>query len=412
MAVNHRIMIVDDTLDIARMLSTALLAMNETLNVSVVPSAEEAMLDASREQVDLLVTDIRLPGISGFDLVRKIRARYPHIKVIMITGMSEENITMQASEMGIDAVLHKPLELQVFTSLADRLLQSSPALKESSQPAREKEKTGNLVRNNGLPDEVGAILNRIRQNLSAVYIGLIHTSGFIPVMVGEPPFPAFESEWVPSLQAVAGAQSRLSMRLNSRAGKGVPPENITALRGEGHDVMLAVVGEFLLVVVLKTGRTPLRMTLAVEEILGAEPGLIEAVQSARFTPPDTSVQAVFAAMVERNARATGALVQTPASVEPSADAASPAAVAPERSAAHPSRTVSRKAKSQPVVEEPPENPASLEELSQLLQNGATAVQNADDFWEQATAEATDTPVDPDAISYEEARRRGLAVQDE
>ena len=82
------ILIVDDALEIGRLLQSALATLDMKIKTMVVPSAEEALLEAAHYPIDLLVTDIRLPGLSGTDLVRKMRSLHPALKVIMITGMS------------------------------------------------------------------------------------------------------------------------------------------------------------------------------------------------------------------------------------------------------------------------------------------------------------------------------------
>ena len=62
------ITIVDDARDLGRVLQTLMLTITKDLAISVVPSAEEALLYSGQHPIDLLVTDIRLPGISGLDL--------------------------------------------------------------------------------------------------------------------------------------------------------------------------------------------------------------------------------------------------------------------------------------------------------------------------------------------------------
>ena len=64
-----RILIVDDQRDITRMLRLAVEALGRGYSVADVPSAEEALLEVRRAAVDLLITDLRLPGISGLELI-------------------------------------------------------------------------------------------------------------------------------------------------------------------------------------------------------------------------------------------------------------------------------------------------------------------------------------------------------
>ncbi len=96
-----RVLIVDDSLELGRWLKTALSQSDPQIQATVYPSGEEALLESSRRPVDVLVTDIRLAGMSGLELVRKIRKRYPGIRVIVITGMQDMSLEKQAKELGI-----------------------------------------------------------------------------------------------------------------------------------------------------------------------------------------------------------------------------------------------------------------------------------------------------------------------
>ena len=78
------ILLVDDQRDIVRLLHSTLQTLGHQLDIIDAPSGEEALLEASRKKVDLLVADYLLPGISGVELMRKVRARNPELKVIFI----------------------------------------------------------------------------------------------------------------------------------------------------------------------------------------------------------------------------------------------------------------------------------------------------------------------------------------
>ena len=84
-----RILLVDDQRDILKLLHSTLDTLAHEMDISEAPSGEEALLEVSREKVDLLVSDYRLPGINGIELMHKIRARYPDVRVILITGMTD-----------------------------------------------------------------------------------------------------------------------------------------------------------------------------------------------------------------------------------------------------------------------------------------------------------------------------------
>jgi CheY-like chemotaxis protein len=144
-----RVLIVDDAIDLGRLLQDALKTVHPDIPISVVPSAEEALLEATRFTLDVLVTDLRLPGMSGLDLIRKIRVRQPNVKVILMTGLRpDDRLYKQKDEATVDIFLRKPIMAPDFLDAVDQLLgegkpQESPVAKPGEEkPATEKPKPG------------------------------------------------------------------------------------------------------------------------------------------------------------------------------------------------------------------------------------------------------------------------------
>ena len=69
---------------------------------------EEVLSKLAVEPADLLVVDYKMPGINGFEVVRRARALRPALRVIMITGHGTQEVLGQASQVGVDRVLLKP----------------------------------------------------------------------------------------------------------------------------------------------------------------------------------------------------------------------------------------------------------------------------------------------------------------
>ena len=84
-----RVIIVDDQRDISRMLRAALETLGRGFVIVDVPSAEEAQLEFRRGPVDLLITDLRLPGISGLELIRRLHKASSEARMIVISGSVE-----------------------------------------------------------------------------------------------------------------------------------------------------------------------------------------------------------------------------------------------------------------------------------------------------------------------------------
>jgi CheY-like chemotaxis protein len=105
-AVTRRILVVDDEESIrdlcARVLSRAGFAVVTAAN------GEEAVARLRREAFDLISSDIRMPGISGLEVLEAAKASLPGIRVVLITGFGTPEMLGRAQQSGADRILTKP----------------------------------------------------------------------------------------------------------------------------------------------------------------------------------------------------------------------------------------------------------------------------------------------------------------
>jgi CheY-like chemotaxis protein len=78
------------------------------------------------ERIDLVITDLRMPGISGLELLGRLRDRRGVPPVILITAFGDEQTHTQARQLGAAASVDKPFEISCFLELVQELL-SSPS---------------------------------------------------------------------------------------------------------------------------------------------------------------------------------------------------------------------------------------------------------------------------------------------
>ena len=109
MADVKNVLVVDDHFEMLELLRSMLELSNEECEVLAVPSAEEGLMELRRTKFDLVITDVRLPGMSGFDFVRRIRKVRPETPVLMITGYSSSEGQKEADELGVLRYFSKPL---------------------------------------------------------------------------------------------------------------------------------------------------------------------------------------------------------------------------------------------------------------------------------------------------------------
>jgi CheY-like chemotaxis protein len=109
-----RVLIVDDQHETRQVLRAALATLPSRLEIVDVPSGEEAMLIISAQPFDLLVTDIRLAGISGLELMAQVRQRNPEVKIILVTGTTDVELREKLAKVGAEAYFFKPIEMAEF----------------------------------------------------------------------------------------------------------------------------------------------------------------------------------------------------------------------------------------------------------------------------------------------------------
>ncbi len=76
--------------------------------VVTAPSGEEAVARLAQDSFDLLISDIRMPGISGLEVLERAKATFPQIRVVLITGFGTPQMLTRAQQSGADRILTKP----------------------------------------------------------------------------------------------------------------------------------------------------------------------------------------------------------------------------------------------------------------------------------------------------------------
>ncbi len=107
-----RVLIVDDEAEMRRMLCDAL----ADYDTSEARDGEEALEEIGDDPPDLVITDIRMPGMDGYELVRKLKERSPETPVLAISGyVSDADIV----DYEFDAFPEKPMNLKEFRDFVD-----------------------------------------------------------------------------------------------------------------------------------------------------------------------------------------------------------------------------------------------------------------------------------------------------
>jgi CheY-like chemotaxis protein len=114
----RRILVVDDNKDAADSLA-ALLEMDGH-DVKAVYTAEAGLEESDVQKPDLVLLDIGLPRMSGYEVVQRIKAAHPLMSVVALSGYGSTEDKQRAAAAGFDAHLVKPVDFDVLTRLMNR----------------------------------------------------------------------------------------------------------------------------------------------------------------------------------------------------------------------------------------------------------------------------------------------------
>jgi DNA-binding NtrC family response regulator len=81
------------------------------VNATGVKSGEEALELLDQHPVDVVVLDVRMPGMDGIEALKEIKRRHPLIEVIMLTGHASVEVAVQGMELGAFDYLMKPIDI-------------------------------------------------------------------------------------------------------------------------------------------------------------------------------------------------------------------------------------------------------------------------------------------------------------
>ncbi|HET9100575.1 MAG TPA: response regulator [Acidobacteriaceae bacterium] len=104
-----QVLIVDDEVEFLETVVKRLRKRN--LMVTGVSSGEAALAELEKHPVDVVVLDVKMPGMSGLDTLREINRRHNRVKVIMLTGHASTEAAMEGMAIGAFDYLMKPTQI-------------------------------------------------------------------------------------------------------------------------------------------------------------------------------------------------------------------------------------------------------------------------------------------------------------
>ncbi|GEM_PF-1317732 len=141
---NWRVLVVDDEENLNWSLVTSL--RKEQYSVVGALTAEDALRRLNEATFDCVISDVKMPGMDGFELVQWLRERQPQTRVIMMTAFGSPTVRQSAIRAGVVAYLEKPFDLQLLKQELRRALESGPSAQQVAYDLAEVAQVINLTR--------------------------------------------------------------------------------------------------------------------------------------------------------------------------------------------------------------------------------------------------------------------------
>jgi excisionase family DNA binding protein len=120
------ILIVDDEVEVLELLKSVMYSGEEALELLCALGGVEALLMIGERKPDLLILDIMMPGMNGYEVCSKLKASAStrNIKIVAITGNHDPSVRDRILRAGADLFFTKPLNVREFRSECLKLMQS------------------------------------------------------------------------------------------------------------------------------------------------------------------------------------------------------------------------------------------------------------------------------------------------
>ena len=167
MSRTETVWIVDDDRSIRWVLEKAL--QQEGLTTVSFENADSVLQKLTRQQPDVIISDIRMPGASGLDLLAKLREQYPRLPVIIMTAHSDLDSAVASYQGGAFEYLPKPFDVDEAVSLVKRALQHAQEQQSLAAPA-EVARTPEIIGEAPAMQEVFRAIGRLSHSNITVLI--------------------------------------------------------------------------------------------------------------------------------------------------------------------------------------------------------------------------------------------------
>ncbi|WP_100612901.1 sigma-54-dependent transcriptional regulator [Confluentibacter lentus] len=163
----ENILVVDDDIHILELLHRHLQSWNYHTYKAV--SVKEAVAILRDTSIDLLITDLKMPEIDGFELIKFVSEHYPQLPKLVVTGYPSIQDSLAAIKSKVD-YLTKPFTKEELKSAMDNSLSKSERHSKTVLKPEDKKAYGDIIGSSEKIDKVIQIIERVKDNKATVFI--------------------------------------------------------------------------------------------------------------------------------------------------------------------------------------------------------------------------------------------------
>jgi DNA-binding response OmpR family regulator len=126
MPANKSILVVDDEFDIVNLIKLALQKQGFTTYAFTDPLLALEHLKTNSESYGLVLADVRMPAMNGFELVKKIKSMHPTIKLLLMSAFefNDRDLSKVLTSIKIDGYIQKPVSTKQLINIIEKHLQN------------------------------------------------------------------------------------------------------------------------------------------------------------------------------------------------------------------------------------------------------------------------------------------------
>ncbi|HEY89349.1 MAG TPA: response regulator [Thermoflexia bacterium] len=231
---NRQILVVDDD-QMVRMLMREGLLIERGWDVATASGGEEALQKIRAQSFDLVITDLRMPGMHGLELIRHIRDISPATQIVLLTAYSSKDAEHQAADLSVHDYLIKPVPIPEIRRIAREALEKT---------ARVRQETASDLVGEAEQDELSQHLILLNQQTGARSVLLTSSAGYLISQAG-----VDTGVNVQSLAALVAANVAAMAEVTRLLGSAAVFKSFFQ-EGEDFNIYAHVVGEDAILIVI------------------------------------------------------------------------------------------------------------------------------------------------------------------